>query len=208
MNSSRSIVSPNRRDHGVREAEVSLHARGAHVEPAVAESQRLVDALLVELERERRRARDDLELVDLDLDGTGRHRSVHRLGRASDDLAARAEHELVADLLGGLGRRGRALGVDHELRDPRVVAKVDEDEPAVVTPARRPSGERQHLPDVLGSRVAAHEVAPAHDESLSTSSSWLDGDVGFPASTDRRRARLRPRPSSSHHSGRPASTDP
>ena len=84
----------------------------AQVEPAVAEAQRLVDALLVELERERRRARDDLELVDLELDLAGRHRRVHRLGRARDDLAACTEHELVADLLRELGGGGRALGVD------------------------------------------------------------------------------------------------
>ncbi len=125
----------------------------AQVEPAVAEPQRLVDALLVELERERRRARDDLELVDLELDLAGRHRRVDRLRRARDDLAARAEHELVADLLRELGGRRRALRVDHELRDAGVVAQVDEDEPAVVAPRAAQPRERQRLPDVLGPRA-------------------------------------------------------
>ena len=71
----------------------------AEVEPAVAEAQRLVDVLLVELERERRAARDDLERVDLELDLAGRQLRVDRLGRAGDDLALGAEDELVADLV-------------------------------------------------------------------------------------------------------------
>ena len=74
----------------------------------------------------------------------------------------RAQHELVADLLGELGRNRRALRIDHELCDARVVAEVDEDEAAVVAPARHPPGERQLAPDVRRSRLAAHQVAPAH----------------------------------------------
>ncbi len=101
--------------------------------------------------------------------------------------------------LASLGRRGRALGVEHELRDPRVVAKVDEDEPAVVTPARRPSGERQRLPDVLGACIAAHEVTPAHDESLSTTSSC-------PTVTSASPARRIVAPSAADHHGRRRTT--
>ena len=65
----------------------------------------------------------------------GRHPLVHGLGRAGDELAACLEHELVADLAGEGCRLGRPLGVDHELRDSRAVAQVDEDEAAVVTSA-------------------------------------------------------------------------
>ena len=170
----------DRRDHRVREAQVPLHPRRAHVEPAVPEAQRLVHALLVELERERRRARDDLELVDLELDLAGRHRRVDRLGRARDDLPARAEDELVPDLLRRLGRLGRVLGVDDELRHAGVVAQVDEDEPTVVAACVHPATESQRLPDVLGPRVAAHEIAPAHCDSLPGSSSWVTSSSGLP----------------------------
>ena len=139
------------------------------VEPAVAEPQRLVDALVVELEGERRRARHDLELVHLELDLAGRHLRVHGLGRAGDHLALRAEHELVADLLRDLRRGGRALGVHDELHDARPVAEIDEHEAAVVAAPRRPARHRQRLADVRGPRLAAHEVAPlAHRESLPT----------------------------------------
>ena len=148
-----------------RELEVPLHALGAEIEPAVAQAQRLVHVLVVELERERRRARDDLELVDLELDLARVHLRVHRLGRARDDLARRPEDELVADLLRQLGRGRRALGVHHELHDTRPVAEVDEDEPAVIAAAGGPAGERQRLADVRRARLAAHEVAPlAHRE--------------------------------------------
>ncbi len=63
-------------------------------------------------------------------------------GRALDDLAANLNDELVAQLLGELGRCGRVLGVDHELHDAALVSQVDEDEPAVVAPAGDPAGER------------------------------------------------------------------
>ena len=55
-----------------RSPDVSLQRVAPEVEPAVADAQGLVDVLLVELERQRRARRDDLELVDLDLDLAGR----------------------------------------------------------------------------------------------------------------------------------------
>ena len=143
-------------------ADVSLQLVPAEVEPAIAEAQRLVDVLLVELERERRARRDDVELVDLELDLAGRQVRVDVLRRARGDLALRAKHELVADVVRGRGRLRRALGVDDELADPRRVAEVDEDEPAVVAAPRDPAGERVSLSDVLGPELAGSEVAPAH----------------------------------------------
>ena len=94
-----------------REPQVALHPLAAQVELAVAEAERLVDVLLVELERERLGARDDLELVDLQLDLAGRQVRVDRLGRARGDLALGPEHELVADLVRDLRPpRARARG--------------------------------------------------------------------------------------------------
>ena len=100
-------------------ADVALHPRAAQVEPAVADADRLVDALLVELERERRRAREDLELLRLDLDLAGRHRRVDGLRRAPDDRPARADDELVAQRVRGLGRlRARSRGSRRPARGP------------------------------------------------------------------------------------------
>ena len=81
---------------------------------------------------------------------------------------------------------GRALGVDHELHDARVVAEVDEDEAAVVSAARDPAGHGELLPDVIGADLAGIQVAPGvHPEILSTSSSSGRRDVGAARLADR-----------------------
>ena len=80
------------------QAEVALHVVAAQVEVAVAKPRQLVHPVLVELERQRLAARDDLERVDLELDLAGREIRVDRVGRAADELALGAEHELVAHL--------------------------------------------------------------------------------------------------------------
>ena len=152
-------------------ANVALHVLAAQVEPAVLHAQRLVDVVLVELERQRRRRGQDGELLDLDLDLARRHLWIDRLRRAPDDGAARLEDELVADTVRDFGRLRRVLGVQDELRDAGLVAKVDEDEPAVVAPPRRPTGERHLAALVLGPRLAATEVTPAHEARLAMSSS-------------------------------------
>ena len=139
---------PDRRDHVRREPHVPLHALAPKVEVAVAQPDVLVDVLLVELEGQRVGARDDLELVDLDLDRAGREVRVDGVGRPGDDLAPRAQDELAADVVGDRGCLGGAVGVDDELDEPRVVAQVDEDETAVISPTRGPAGEGQPLPDV------------------------------------------------------------
>ena len=97
-------------------ADVALHPLAAQVEPAVADPQRLVDALLVELERQRRRARDDLELVGLDLDLAGRHRRVDGLRRAARrPCRARGSRTRCAAPCATSAAAGGVLGVDHDL---------------------------------------------------------------------------------------------
>ena len=156
-------------------ADVPLHVLAPQIEPAVLHAQRLVDVLLVELERQRRRRRDDGQLLDLELDLAGRHLRVHGLGRAAHDRAARLEDELVADAVRDARRVGRVLGVHDELRHAGLVAKVDEDEAAVVAAPRRPAGERDGPALVLGPRLAATEVSAAHAPRLAASSSRVVG---------------------------------
>ena len=148
----------------------------AQVEVAVAQTGRLVDRVLVELERERFRACHDLERLDLDLDLPGREIRVDRVGSPADDLALRPKHELAANLVRDLRRVGGALGVDHELADPGVVPQIDEDEAAVVAAPRRPAGKRQLFADVRGGHFAAVLVAPlVHREHRS--GDRLQGDL-------------------------------
>jgi hypothetical protein len=157
-------------DDRTGQAEVGLHAVAAEVEVAVAKPRELVHALLADLERQRLAAGGDLEGVDLELDLAGRELRIDRIGRAADELALGAEHELVAYLVSDRGRLRGVLGVDDELDDAGVVAQVDEDEAAMVAPARRPAGQSQPFAHTFGARLAAHEVAPGHRRSPSSSS--------------------------------------
>ena len=97
----------------------------------------------------------------------------------------RAEDELVPDVVRGRGRLGRALRVDDELADPRRVAEVDEDEPAVVAAPRDPAGERVALADVVGPELARSEVAPAHSDFTASASDGNSTSSRLPAA-DRR----------------------
>src|SRR5262249_36874264 len=147
--------------HDLRaDADVALHVRTAEVEPAVALAQRLVDVVLVELERELRARVQDLQLVDEQLDLARLHPRVDGLARAADDLPCRLQHEFVADAVRELGCRGSVLGVDDELRDACLVAQVDEDEAAVVAARVDPAGERPGPALVLGARLAAAQRPP------------------------------------------------
>ena len=150
-------------DHLCAQADVALQLVAAQVEPAVAQAQRLVDVLLVELERQRRRAGDDRERVDLQLDLARRHAVGLTVSgaRATTSPSAWSTNSLRISFASSAAS-GRTLGVDHELRDPGAVAQVDEDEAAVVAAARGPARERLARADVLGAQLPAHEIAPAH----------------------------------------------
>ena len=149
------------RDELRARADVALHLLAAQVEPAVADAERLVDALLVELERQRRRAREDLELLGLDLDLAGRHRRVDRLGRARARPRPRAWiTNSLRSACATSAACGRVLGVDHDLEQALLVAEVDEDEPAVVAAGRDPAGDGHASAPRRRPQRAAALVAP------------------------------------------------
>ena len=143
-----------------REAEVPLHPLAAQVEPAVAQAERLVHALLVELERQRRRARDDLQAVHLELDLAGREVRVHRVGRARTTSPSARRTNSLRTPCAASAASAACSGFTTSCVEPGVVAQVDEDQPAVVAARVRPPGQGQALPHVLGPRLAAHQVTP------------------------------------------------
>src|SRR6266849_7062565 len=116
----------NRPDHAPAKTDVALELRATEIQPAVAEAQRLVDVLLVELERQRCGTRDDSELLDLDLDLAGRQVRVDGFRSAPENGASRLKHEFVPYVMRGGVRLGRLLGVDDELAQAGAVAQVDE----------------------------------------------------------------------------------
>jgi len=124
------------------------------VEEAIAQS-RLFGELGVAVDLERQRIRRGLhdQLGDRQLDLAGRQPRVDRGRSPRDDLAAHGDHALEPQGLGGLEQWARA--VEHALRDPVVIAKIQEQEIAVVALAMEPAREPDGLPGVLASELAA-----------------------------------------------------
>ena len=147
------------------------HRVAPQVEIAVVQPERLVDAVVVELERQHRRGVEHVEALDVHLDLAGRKPRVHRLGRPAADDTLRLDDELGAERVRAGVRLGLVLGVEHELHEARLVAEIDEDEPAVVAPARDPAGDRDAVALVRRPQIAAHVRPVGHVRSSSTSRS-------------------------------------
>ena len=149
-------------DHAVAQDQGVPHRLAADVERAVAQPQCLVDFhVLIDREGRRRRARQQLDLIGGELDLAGCELGVDVLARALDEPAGHADHILAAQLVGDLVRRAGALGVEHELQQPRAVAQVDEDQAAVVAAAVYPTGDADLAARVGGAQLAAPAIAVA-----------------------------------------------
>ena len=85
---------------------------------------------------------EHLDLVDVDFDLAGRQVRILGTGGAAAELTVNADHPLRAQRLSKL--ECLAVGVSHDLREPVVVAQIDEQHPAMVAdamaPARQPNG--------------------------------------------------------------------
>jgi hypothetical protein len=92
---------------------------------------------------------------------------------------------VVSNLVCELGRLGRQLGIDHELRDSGAVTEIDEDQASVVAAARGPAGQCERLADELLVGLAAHVGTPGHcihqlRDSLPGRSAWATGSSCAP----------------------------
>ena len=124
------------------------------------QAQRLVERpVLVDRERRRRRLRERVDGVDVELDLARRQARVDVALLAPHDLPGRGDHVLGAQLLGRRVRLARALRAEDELHEARAVAQVDEDQPAVVAPAVDPAGDAHGLADARRAQLAAPGVA-------------------------------------------------
>ena len=180
----------------------------AQVEPAVADPQRLVDALLVELERQRRRAREDLRRSTwISISPVGMFGLTVSGARATTSPAAWITNSLrssraaaaASAARSGLTRAGacrpRRAGRRRRARRGRGGVAT---QPATVT--RVPTSSRREL--------AALEVAPASRRERSDELVESDRLLVAPVAPDRRvRRRGRSRPCA-RRCGRPASSAP
>ncbi len=141
----------------VTQRERREHLGAADVHVAVLESRGLVGLDTgLHLERRRHRPAEHLGLVHEHLDLAGRQVLVHRAVRTMPHHALEFHDPFRADLLGGHEGRSRLVRVEDALHETGPVAQVDEDQPAVITAAVHPTGERDPLPHVLVARLAAH----------------------------------------------------
>src|SRR4029453_8741276 len=158
----------NRRDDAASEHDVAVKLLTPQVEESVTQPC-LLGKLGVAVDLERQRIRDGLhgQLGDRQLDLAGRQLWIDGGRRARDDLAADGDHALEAQRLGGLEQRARA--VEHALRDPVVVAQIDEEEIAVIALAMQPAREPNRLPGMLASKLAARMSPEARHRGRSPS---------------------------------------
>jgi hypothetical protein len=128
--------------------QVLLHAWAAQIEIAVFEPQIFVHAF-INVDRKRRHARaiQDFEALDRDLDVTRRQARILGAGRAASNGAAHAKHVFVAQVL--RFREAGVLRIEDDLRNPLVVANVDEDQASMVAAPIDPAVELD-LPAFVG----------------------------------------------------------
>ncbi len=155
---------PDDRDRLRAHPDVALEPLAAQVEPAVADPQRLVDSLLVELERQRCRAADHLEhdSTCTSISPVAMPR-VHGLGAsAARPRRGPARRTRCAGRAPRRRRRRDRSGLITSCSDAALVTQVDEDQPPMVAAARDPARERDGPPHVVGRELASDRVTPRH----------------------------------------------
>ena len=126
----------------------------AKIEVAVFEPDLLGVVLLAgDRHRQLGGGRLDLDVAGLDLDFARRQLGVHRLGAARDDRAGDGDHRFDAERFEQ--REHRASGGRDDLGDPVMIAKVDEQHPAVVALAVNPPRQADGLANIGGAQLGA-----------------------------------------------------
>ncbi len=129
------------------------HHLTTQVQIAILESYFLANRL-VELERQRLRPVQQLQLLGENLDSARSQIRVGGAGGTFPNLARDPDHELAAQPLGLLEDFGR-IRVEHDLQQPFPVAQIDENDPSVVPAAMYPSRDRDFLAGQLLVDVSA-----------------------------------------------------
>jgi hypothetical protein len=138
----------------VPQADVVLQARPAQIEVAVLEADVFRNrAIFGDLERRRPGFVEQADLARQDLDLAGGQFRVDRLGRAALHHARDPNHELGAEPLGD-GHQ-RVVFADHDLRDARAIADVEEGDAAQVADAVHPAKDDDALADIVVAQRAA-----------------------------------------------------
>ncbi len=104
-------------------------------------------------QRQLLRHRLHLDAFDAQLDLAGGQIGIYRVFRAGHDLARHRNHPLRAHLVDR--GKGRRIGLDYTLRQPVMIAQIDEQEAAVIAPPMDPTGQPGRSPDIGFLELAA-----------------------------------------------------
>ena len=110
---------------------------------------------VIRRKRHGRRRAQSLERADQHLDFTRRKLGVDCPLGAAHDLAFDRDVELGAHVTGRFMRGSIVHGIEHELHDSVAIAKVDENQAAVIAPGLHPSPQRDLAAHVGGANRAA-----------------------------------------------------
>ncbi len=141
------------------QTQVAQHRLAAQIEVTIAQPELLADRLVV-MERRRLRLREHRELGGKNFDFAARKVRVDGARRPLADATLHLEHELGAQAL-CLGEYLGAVGIEHDLKQPFAIAKVDEDHAAMIAAPVHPTGNGDFAANrsavYLAAVVTAHE---------------------------------------------------
>ena len=138
------------------------HLRAAEVEVAVLEALILGVVRVAEVNRERGRLIDDIELLCLDLNLAGRHLLVGLVLRTASDRALHLNAVLVAEFL-RLCYKLWVLRIEADLDNSPAVAHVNENEPAEIAALLNPAEQMHGSADIGLPEIAT--VVSTHNSS-------------------------------------------
>ena len=143
-------------------AQVASHLLTTEVEIAVGETEIFVGNLVVKLEGQNLSGIQDVERGGDDFDRARFKAGILGSSEAGSDFASDADHVLTAEFVRALGGLGIFFRTENNLRDALAVAKVDENESAVVAAGGYPTAEGDFVAGVVRAEGIAMVSAIGH----------------------------------------------
>ena len=159
-------------DHVRAQDHVLLHHLTPQIEVTIFQAGFLGVFLIAKhLQRQLCRGSKHFQITDKDLNFAGGQFGVHQISRAGLHLAVNADTELCAQIF-NLGKH-RTVGVAQYLRDPIMVAQVDEDHTAMVAAAMHPARQADRFANICGGQggagmaaIGVHQGSPGGSKRL------------------------------------------
>jgi hypothetical protein len=147
----------HRQTNPVPQPEVPLHDRSAEVEVPVAQSEVFTRVRVIRHpERRCLRFAQDVNRRADHLDITCQKFGIDCIFGSRPYDAFNTDDKFVSQIASRIVRMGRFLRAEHRLDDPRIVAQIDKDHPAMVAESVHPAVQGDGLTDMFPSELATH----------------------------------------------------